>query len=570
MGSNKTSKLLRSMIPKRTKTANNSFTGALVLPNNSGDHQKGYKRQEPTLDYDITNKKYVDDQIAGVGGWTDTSTNTGTNKTLNSSTNDIHADSIHELLRNETGSDINRGDAVYISGYNVGLERALVTLADSTSSATMPSVALVEDETITNNATGEFIEAGTLIDVKTDDWSVGDALWVSETGTTGNTLTNTKPTGTTEIQKVGEVLRSHATRGIIEVFGAGRVNDLPNVATHPMSMGSNKITSVTDPTANQDVSTKKYVDDNLHAKQHSINDAANHTSPLDPGQMIMANVITGLPNNATNTNVQVAGAVNHSTGDGSDHADVATNTAASHSNATDHNGGTQDTAIALNTTHRGSNGSEHSDVAANTAAKHDEAHSIVSHNDTTATGAELDSLTDNSMVDTKHRHSELSASDGTPDKALSLGATGIMSMTNQSRFSAGRSITQPINNTTFTTVFFNIIKFDTQGEYSFASGIFTADEAGYYLFTWSIIMAQTAWTVGELYYSKLVTTSDTFHAGRQEAWASNSAYLNTQGTAIAYLTAGQTAKVQVWQQSGGTINIHPDVTHTYFMGHKLS
>jgi len=54
---------------------------------------------------------------------------------------------------------------------------------------------------------------------------------------------------------------------------------------------------------------------------------------------------------------------------------------------------------------------------------HAETHTIVSH-DTTATGAELDTLTDNSIVDTLHRHSELSASDGTPDPALSVDAAG--------------------------------------------------------------------------------------------------------------------------------------------------
>ncbi len=48
---------------------------------------------------------------------------------------------------------------------------------------------------------------------------------------------------------------------------------------------------------------------------------------------------------------------------------------------------------------------------------------IVSH-DTTATGANLTSLTDNSMVDSLHRHSELSASDGTPDAVLSVDVTG--------------------------------------------------------------------------------------------------------------------------------------------------
>ncbi len=54
---------------------------------------------------------------------------------------------------------------------------------------------------------------------------------------------------------------------------------------------------------------------------------------------------------------------------------------------------------------------------------HAQTHTIVSH-DTTATGAELNTLTDNSMADALHRHSELSASDGTPDQALVVDAVG--------------------------------------------------------------------------------------------------------------------------------------------------
>jgi len=51
-------------------------------------------------------------------------------------------------------------------------------------------------------------------------------------------------------------------------------------------------------------------------------------------------------------------------------------------------------------------------------------HNIADHSDTTATGTELNTLTDNSMADTLHRHSELSASDGTPDACLSVNSNG--------------------------------------------------------------------------------------------------------------------------------------------------
>lgn len=55
------------------------------------------------------------------------------------------------------------------------------------------------------------------------------------------------------------------------------------------------------------------------------------------------------------------------------------------------------------------------------------AHTIASHSDTLATGAELNTLTNNSIADALHRHSELVASDGAPDPALSIDADGIAS-----------------------------------------------------------------------------------------------------------------------------------------------
>ncbi len=52
------------------------------------------------------------------------------------------------------------------------------------------------------------------------------------------------------------------------------------------------------------------------------------------------------------------------------------------------------------------------------------AHTIASHSDTSATGAELNTLTNNSIGDALHRHSELVASDGSPDPALTMNAAG--------------------------------------------------------------------------------------------------------------------------------------------------
>ncbi len=165
-------------------------------------------------------------------------TETLTNKFVDSFTNDIFADHIHQEIRNESGGAMAVGDAVYISGFSVGQSLPLGDFADASSSATMDAVALLDEATLANNANGSFVETGTITGMNTSAWSVGDELYISETGTSGNTLTNTKPTGTALIQKVAEVLRSHATLGVIEVYGPGQVNALPNIPSGDFWVGN--------------------------------------------------------------------------------------------------------------------------------------------------------------------------------------------------------------------------------------------------------------------------------------------------------------------------------------------
>ena len=65
-------------------------------------------------------------------------------------------------------------------------------------------------------------------------------------------------------------------------------------------------------------------------------------------------------------------------------------------------------------------------IGLNTAASHAEAHNMASHSDTTITGAETETLSNNSMADALHRHSELSASDGSQDAVVNVDSDGIL------------------------------------------------------------------------------------------------------------------------------------------------
>jgi hypothetical protein len=123
---------------------------------------------------------------------------------------------------------ITAGEAVYISGYNAGLDLPEVELAQADDISTMPAIGLAEGD-ITNVAKGIVVVAGRVRDVDTSGFSVGDLLYVDPLVAGG--LVAGRPDGVgTLIEEVGEVLRSNLNNGVIEVFGSGNVEDLPQLA----------------------------------------------------------------------------------------------------------------------------------------------------------------------------------------------------------------------------------------------------------------------------------------------------------------------------------------------------
>jgi hypothetical protein len=122
---------------------------------------------------------------------------------------------------NSTGATITKGSPVYVSGHTTETQ---VADADNSSASTMPAFGIAKDD-IANGATGTIVIAGEITGINTSSFTVGDELYVG----TGGALTATKPTGTALIQKVAKVTKAAAS-GEILVTGAGRVNDVPNIA----------------------------------------------------------------------------------------------------------------------------------------------------------------------------------------------------------------------------------------------------------------------------------------------------------------------------------------------------
>ena len=158
-----------------------------------------------------------------------------------------YIEKLHITVKNETGSTIPEGSAVYaagISGNNI-----LVALADASSANTMPAIGITNEE-ITNNSSGDVISSGVITKTLTgfSGLSVGDTVYVSETA---GEVTTTKPSGTALIQNIGVVLKTNGTNiQKMKVSSIDRVNDIPNLASGKIFLGgaTNQISPYTLPT----------------------------------------------------------------------------------------------------------------------------------------------------------------------------------------------------------------------------------------------------------------------------------------------------------------------------------
>lgn len=116
------------------------------------------------------------------------------------------------VVRNDTGSPLTTGQVVYISGSNGTTPR--VALARSDSASTMPGFGIVVAD-ISTNGFGQVCFAGDVRGLNTSGWSAGDVLYVDPS--TAGALTNTPPTGANIPQRVGVVVTSNPSQGVINV-----------------------------------------------------------------------------------------------------------------------------------------------------------------------------------------------------------------------------------------------------------------------------------------------------------------------------------------------------------------
>lgn len=122
------------------------------------------------------------------------------------------------LVYNDTGSQIDNGKAVYDSGVGNGLNT--IALAKSDYFTNFATRVMMSTMDIPDANVGFCTLNGQVRDVNTNDWNVGDLLYIDPNILGG--LTSTKPIFPNYPIQIGRVLVKHATAGVIQV---GIVND---------------------------------------------------------------------------------------------------------------------------------------------------------------------------------------------------------------------------------------------------------------------------------------------------------------------------------------------------------
>ena len=141
---------------------------------------------------------------------------------------------IEITVKNVSGSDLVKGAAVHASPTATPPSGNVIEVigADNDVTASMPAIGIL-NEAIADEAEGQCVMVGSVTGINTSSFTAGQELYV---GSTAGVLTNTKPTSTSnQIQKIAVVIKSHASNGQIEVFGAGRANDVPNLVNRTIT-----------------------------------------------------------------------------------------------------------------------------------------------------------------------------------------------------------------------------------------------------------------------------------------------------------------------------------------------
>lgn len=195
----------------------------------------------------------------------------------------VGSNRIRLVVRNETGSTITKGTPVYVIGEDPLSGNILIGPADADVGSAMPAVGILPED-ILNNTTGHVVRAGLVSGtvaepLDTASWSIGDSLYV---GNTAGVLSNARPMGSTAlVQKMAQVLKAHATDGVIQIVSAGRTNDIPNLAQNKVWIGDANGNPVEGDMVSQ--VTMQQNDSNVAGTPHNIINIEGSATVADEG-----------------------------------------------------------------------------------------------------------------------------------------------------------------------------------------------------------------------------------------------------------------------------------------------
>lgn len=180
-----------------------------------------------------------------------------------SSTN--HVDTV--CIKNSPGT-INKGQAVYIVGYDDANQAIKVELACANSTTTMPSVGIAV-ENFTNLVTGSIRLQGKLEGVDTSLFAVNNFLHISPT--VSGLLTSTHPSGPDVHQVVAKVAKVDAVDGVLAINVPAEYDHLSN--STPNAIG----------TASAGTSAFSSRRDHIHAHGNQSSDGNMHAVVIAGG-----------------------------------------------------------------------------------------------------------------------------------------------------------------------------------------------------------------------------------------------------------------------------------------------
>lgn len=189
---------------------------------------------------------------------------------------------ITATVKNVSGGTLTKGTPVHAtaSASPPAGNVSEVVAAEAQSKFLMPAT-YVLNEDLDDGDEGQGVLIGFVNGLDTSTFTEGDVVYVAQNGG----YTTTKPVGTNFIQNIGVVQKVDATNGSIEVIGAGRVNDVPNMGTGGRIFFSNADGSVNkvllaDQTVTQSLQTDEI---NFNTSTDALNYPVTFTTTTSTG-----------------------------------------------------------------------------------------------------------------------------------------------------------------------------------------------------------------------------------------------------------------------------------------------